>query len=102
MLWDPSKDKPIVDEIGKCYLKAIEVLEQRGWCKGHLSNSKGEVCMAGAIQIATSTNAPLRDETLNLMHTTLGTLISKWNDAPERTKDEVTAKLREMAYAQRS
>ncbi|SRR5258706_1739766 len=101
MLWDPSKDKPIVDEIGKCYLKAIEVLEQRGWCKGKLINDQGQVCMAGAIQIATCNSYTLQRKALTLMHLTLG-MISRWNDAPERTKDEVIAKLKEAAYAQRS
>ena len=102
MLWDPNKDKPVVDEIGECYLKAIEIIEQRGWCKGHLSNAQGEVCMAGAIQIATFNNASLQNKTLDLLHETLGILISKWNDAPERTKGEVIAKLKEIAYAKRS
>jgi len=102
MLWDPNKDKTVVDEMGKCYLKAIEVIEQKGWCKGHLQNTQGEVCMAGAIQIATFNNASLQKKALNLMHKTLGILISKWNDAPERTKGEVIAKLKEIEYAKRS
>ncbi len=100
MLWDPNKDKPIVDEIGECYLKAIEVIEQKGWCKGHLLNAQGEVCMVGAIQM---TNVPYnaKDDALRLLHRTLG-LAGHWNDAPERTKDEVIAKLKEVAYAKRS
>src|SRR5882672_7894855 len=102
MLWDPNKDKPVVDEVGECYLKAIEIIEQRGWCRGKLVNGRGEVCMAGAIQVATTESYKLQQRALNLMHSTLGTFISKWNDAPERTKNEVIAKLREIAYAQRS
>jgi len=102
MLWDPSKDKPIVDKTGECYLKAIEIIEQKGWCQGKLMNNQGEVCMAGAIQMATYQSVALQGKALKLMHKTLGTLISRWNDAPERTKDEVIAKLREIAYAKRS
>src|SRR6267142_6886963 len=99
MLWDPSKDKPIVDEIGKCCLKAIEVLEQRGWCKGSLMNASGQVCVVGAIQL-TACSLKEKDDALQLLHKTLG-LVGTWNDAPERTKDEVTDKLREIAYAKR-
>ncbi len=102
MLWDPNKDKPMVDEIGECYLKAIEIIEQRGWCQGRLTNPKGEVCITGAIQIATYQSLELQGHTLNLLHKNLGTIISKWNDAPERTKGEVIAKLKEVAYAKRS
>jgi len=101
MLWDPNKDRPIVDEIGGCLLEAIDVLEKRGWCQRALANSNGNVCMAGAVQ-ATNRPESVRDNTLKSLHKTLGMLISHWNDTPERTKDEVTAKLREIAYAQRS
>ncbi|SRR5260221_8812689 len=102
MLWDPNKDKPVVDEIGECYLKAIKVLERKGWCQGILINPQGEVCMAGAIQVATHQSLELQGHALNLLHENLGSMISKWNDAPERTKDEVIAKLKEIAYAKRS
>src|SRR6266853_1806600 len=100
MLWDPSKDKPIVDEVGECYLKAIGVIETKGWCKGSLMNVSGQVCMAGAIQLTTCSWKE-RDDALRFLHKTLG-LVGPWNDAPERTKDEVIAKLKEAAYAQRS
>ncbi len=102
MLWDPSKDKKMIDEIGECYLKAIEVIEQKGWCQGQPINAKGEVCVAGAIQMATHQSLELQGHALNLLHETLGTMISKWNDAPERTESEVIAKLKEVAYAKRS
>ncbi|SRR5258706_12465283 len=99
MLWDPNKDKKMVDEIGECYLKAIEVIEQRGWCQGRLMDNQGKLCIVGAIQM---TNAPYntKNYALRLLHRTLG-LAGHWNDAPERTKGEVIAKLKEIAYAKR-
>jgi len=66
-------------------------------------NAHGEVCMSGAIQMATEKSLKLQEQALELMHATLGgPLISTWNDACERTKDQVIAKLKEAAYAQRS
>lgn len=32
--------------------KAIEVIEQQGWCQGDYVNDEGNVCMIGALRIA--------------------------------------------------
>jgi hypothetical protein len=57
--------------------------------------------MAGAVK---TTTAPLviQDAALKRLNATFGMMVARWNDAPERTKDEVIAKLKEIAYAQRS
>lgn len=36
----------------KTYRRAIELLETRGTCKKRYVNSKGEICIAGALMIA--------------------------------------------------
>jgi len=31
------------------WLKAVEILETNGWCRGAFNNEKGEYCMVGAL-----------------------------------------------------
>lgn len=87
-------------------LKAAEVIETRGWCQGAHSNSRGQVCALGALAAVVGRDPyddPLTDEEAAALRA-MGFKshygpelepIWKWNDAPDRTKEEVIAKLRE-------
>lgn len=87
-------------------LKAAEVIEERGWCQRAFQQRDGSVCLIGALSVvltgaATADSAalkPYRDTVASLgFMTDIGGFMSAvaWNDAPERTKEEVLARLRE-------
>lgn len=74
------------------------------WTKGHYSlMSNGEPCLpfmgdavcwclAGAVHFCYQDNYKLRDAVFKTIDNSLGYLtISEWNDAPERTFEEVKA-----------
>lgn len=77
-------------------LKPSEVLESQEWIQGKLyardkdHNITG-CCMVGAIEQAEETGYPAYE----LWKYLKGTTITRWNDSPERTKEEVIARLRE-------
>lgn len=94
-------------------MKAYEVLEQFGWCQGSaaidnngqevgvLSNDAIRFCTIGAVAKAYIPTDNARDE-LSLkmqgrIRDALGLYsISNWNDAPERTEEEVIALLKRL------
>lgn len=41
-------------KIAKLANKAADVIEERGLCHGHYDNKAGQVCVAGAIRLATT------------------------------------------------
>lgn len=97
-----------LDEPSRLLLKAAALIEERGHHKGSYSASNGMVCFRGALNIAACgdpvgiPNAPGADEasirflqTLRREGWGLGWL--EWNDAPDRTRDEVVAKMRAVA-----
>jgi hypothetical protein len=93
----------VLDDASKVLLRAAELLEQRGHCKG-AAVSDGAYCLSGAISIAALDNKRFgswglwhgHDAAMKRVRKALQDPIA-WNDAPERTADEVVAKLRAVA-----
>ena len=99
MLHDPKWDKQVeveLDAASRSLLSAAAYIEEHGWCQGVLRKDTGEVCMIGAFMF------------INCNYTVFSRLsaaigvppmdISRWNDAPGRTKNEVVDSLRKAAY----
>ena len=84
-------------------LKAVDIIEDMGWWQGNLIGPHGERCVAEAIAEADSMVAPDAYAALR-QHLGIGPddqfAIGHWNDAPERTQEEVIAALRGAAEAQ--
>lgn len=89
---------------------AIKVLNEKGWCQGGYSNASGQHCLAGALNQVIfgdgdpfSQNGILRstDEMFAIKSQIRSAIekkiapvdamipIAKWNDAPERTQQDV-------------
>jgi hypothetical protein len=96
-------------------LKAAEVIDQRGLNKGKLINNDGCVCLLGALIVALEANPldepqyipklfmrfPLIQQACRAMGFETMNLFGHiphphdWNDMPERTKEDVIARLRD-------
>jgi hypothetical protein len=86
-------------------LKAAAFLEEHGHCKGHTRGFNG-YCAIGALAYCDDKD---RDyfPAERLLERALGrgdryantalSVVAAWNDAPERTKEEVIAKMRAVA-----
>lgn len=98
------------------YRRAVEVLDERGWCQGRYVDETGCLCAGGALGVALGATpnfipddaeAPalrtwigmhgdVEDQWItaiaHLIHV-LGRSVSGFNDAPGRTVDEVRAAL---------
>jgi hypothetical protein len=90
------------------FLKAIDVLEERGWTQGTMEDGEGRVCLVGALRVALSgrprTNKSVGPRVTELTRTafglqTGGSWVSAliWNDAPERSYEEVVLCLKRAA-----
>ena len=78
------------------FAKAADLLERDGWCQGTLMDADGKRCGAGAL--IGSTNGNDYWDAVNEIRRAVGThRVSTWNDAPERTADEVIALFRKLA-----
>jgi hypothetical protein len=118
MDFSETKHLPKVDhtpaELGeerRLLLKAADLMEARGHCKGRLATERfhGAVCLYGALYAAANhgdawasgPHIAKAGEAALLVRHALGLKNSyseiDWNNAPERTKDEVVAKLRAVA-----
>lgn len=99
--------KPELDEASKVLLRAADYIEEHGWCQNEMHTLDGSACLEGAIQYAISGRLMRFDEGLESANLFCDALTRidlavdrpafKWNDAPGRTKEEVVAKLREVA-----
>lgn len=84
--------------------KAADYIEEHGWWQGDYSHA-GHVCMIGAVGFVTGENVcNLHSKVyepnhfLHMLSQYVGTHdVSIWNDAPERTAEEVIATLRKCA-----
>lgn len=94
-----------LDAASKILLKAAAVIEERGLAKGERCNAKGAMCVHGAIAFAAhgDPHAWEQDDG-RLAVTRMVEAVdpgcggaAQWNNARERTKDEVVAKLRAVA-----
>lgn len=84
-------------------LRAAELLERDGWCRGNSIDRQGRRCAMGAINSAShepgsGTAWDRFDQAADRLQTYLGrTHVPDWNDHPERTAEQVIAALREAA-----
>lgn len=71
------------------YAKAIDVIHERGWGKGtRWGRPKESVCLEEAIETAAGRTAEIR-EAVSALVQAVGRRSFLWNDAPERTKEDV-------------
>ncbi len=77
--------------------KAADLLERDGWCQGKFRNS-GAHCVVAALTAVDDWSAPEQAAVRRRLRVHAGTeWLVNWNDAPERTADEVIALLRQVA-----
>jgi hypothetical protein len=93
-----------LDEISHLLLKAAALIERDGWGDGDCK--KRGYCAFAAMVVADgphATSTPLARQAGLRFAKALGfnstTPIFRWNDAPGRTKEEVIAKLRAVAFS---
>ena len=78
-------------------LDAADYIEEHGWCQYEPANRKGAVCAVGAL-MAVSSSPSIKLDAIELVKLVIGQWhIPNWNDAPERTKEEVVSALRAAA-----
>ncbi len=101
MLNDPKWDEKVeveLDAISRNLLRAVDYIQQHGWCQGEAFGPNGTVCMLGALD-KTRGHAITYLKAIDRLIPLIGGIpINRWNDAEGRTKDEVITKLREAAY----
>lgn len=83
-------------DIAKALSSAADLIEEWGWCQGRFENESGNLCAVGAIW-TTRVRGTDHFDVEYTFKDALGMSVAEWNDAPERTQDEVVAKLREVA-----
>lgn len=78
-------------------MKAYEIIEQYGFIKHAFGDRRRGFCAVGAIVDAYEDGAysPLISENLRKLQQHVGAA-DWWNDAPERTKEEVVKVLKEL------
>lgn len=83
-------------------LKAADTLAERGWCQGGLSDAQGRYCAIGAIRKVT--NWSLGKDARSAVHRLMDHIetdqyygIADWNDAPERTAEDVILAMKRAA-----
>lgn len=81
--------------------RAANLLDRDGWIQGHLCGHDGEHCALGGILDVTTNDDPYA-QAVDAVERVLGGALDVWNDAPERTKDEVTSTMRSVAAVLRA
>lgn len=92
------------------FLKALEVLDERGWYQGDFVGPDGGVCIWGAMNQAcegspdVQVQGPAVDALLNTARNTLGISalphrLVEWNDAEGTTEEDVRLLLKQAAYS---
>lgn len=97
MLYDPKWEEQIVvkDEPWRQVMReAAKIIQQRGWVQGIMEDPKGRVCMMGAI-LKTRNIPSATGQAMVILDRGGGG--SWFNDRPGRTKEEVIAKMLEIA-----
>ena len=103
MLYDPKWEKKTeTDQPWQLALRrAADIIDERGHAKHTLQADDGCVCALGALLVAdhiygTNEFNPARKRLMAYV----GSYISQWNNAPERTAAEVTQAMRACAGSQ--
>lgn len=117
MLYNPQWKEtiPDLDEVGTLMMRAAALIRTKGLAKGVIKDSMGGYCLYGALGEVTGITEqgclypeyPLVREAgrrmLNLSNAprmrggTITSVLTKWNDAPERTAEEVAVALEQAA-----
>lgn len=82
-----------INRTATTYMDAADILQKRGWTQGESVNDKGECCVVGALMLANSNWAMYQP----LKHVTNSKCIVNWNDAKNRTRQQVIDALRDAA-----
>lgn len=106
MLHNPKWDRPNT-EVQQTLLDAAALIEKHGHLKFDMGNTAKGFCISGAIAIAVKGDASLWMESMGainiFLHKTPGNHyrldVIRWNNALERTGDEVIAVLKDTAHA---
>jgi hypothetical protein len=96
MLYDPKSELNLV---GRTIYEAANYMDEHGQCKGILWTNDGRVCLLGAVAKVCD-NYELKEQCWAALHKHSGESVgqlAKWNNAPERTKDEVVSRLKDIA-----
>ncbi|HUR18863.1 MAG TPA: hypothetical protein VMZ51_08020 [Acidimicrobiales bacterium] len=75
---------------------ALDVLDKQGWSQGFYTNPDGSHCLAGAIN--TAGMAMSSYSILDAKNALALKNIEEWNDAPERTVEDVKQLLKQAIY----
>jgi hypothetical protein len=91
-----------LDEASLLLLRAAELIERRGLCKGFRMDESGRLCIAGALHMAVgqdprTSRSSFANSVYIELEQVLGRPAANWNDDPSRTADEVIATLRAVA-----
>src|SRR5258706_10944450 len=104
MLSDPKWDEKVEVELDAAslhLLRAIDYIQQHGWCQGEAYGPNGTVCALGALDKTKERLDHYFDAISRLLPFIGGKTVYRWNDACGRTKDEVIKVMREAAYLSR-
>ncbi len=77
--------------------KAADLIERDGWCQGRFRNGRRRCLVAALDDVSHEAVTELAVVRVVLKEHTGERWSSDWNDAPERTADEVIALLRQVA-----
>ncbi|SRR5258706_882260 len=100
MLSDPKWDEKVEVELDAAslhLLRAIDYIQQHGWCQGEAFGPNGTVCTLGALE-KTKEGGGFINAVDRLKPFIGGGAVHRWNDACGRTKEEVIKAMREAAY----
>jgi hypothetical protein len=81
--------------------RAAQIVRERGWTQGRYEEEDGRMCVEGAMSLAHGYQAPAGNcdvvaDLFALRQVTLENVVD-WNDAPERTAEDVIAALEAAA-----
>lgn len=95
----PHGEVKELDEVSRALLKAAEILERKGHCKGRAIGPNHSVCVSGAVSEAVDWDSKMHHDVIARLRPHTLPCPIMWNDAPERTAEEVIAKLRAVAFS---
>ncbi len=97
MLYDQKWDLNLLSADGRKLWKAADYMEEHGWARGQYK-SRGAVCLIGAILMANYRISNMEAHDLTARHfSSCNESVVYWNDNIAKDKEQVVAKLREMA-----
>lgn len=76
----------------KILFRAAQIIERDGWCQDVLVDELGRVCAVGAIDKAQTGDPEAMGgnyEPIQKLENLIGADVVNWNNAPERTAEEV-------------